>query len=194
MDLVGYCDPWSVAPGETIHFMVSSTAPTYDAALVRLIHGDPNPAGPGFKEERIASAIDGAYPGVERGYPSGSYVTVPDTPALDGGTGFTLRTWIWPTTPGSGVQGVLTKWDAARSAGYALVLDETGAPTLWLGDGSGNVARVGTDRPLRANTWYRIEATFHSSGEVSLIQEPSPSWPGDVTAGSNDGSGLAAPG
>jgi len=48
----GYSDRISVAPGEQIQFMVSCEgAATYQADIVRLIHGDTNPAGPGFKEE-----------------------------------------------------------------------------------------------------------------------------------------------
>ena len=43
MRVVGYSDPISVRPGETIRFMVSSEAPTYRVDMVRLIHGDDNP-------------------------------------------------------------------------------------------------------------------------------------------------------
>ena len=46
--IVGYADHLSVQPGETIQFMVSSQLPSYDADIVRLIHGDPNPLGPGI--------------------------------------------------------------------------------------------------------------------------------------------------
>jgi N,N-dimethylformamidase len=49
MDIVGYSDRLSVAPGDVIRFMVSSKKPTYEAAIVRLIYGDENPQGPGFK-------------------------------------------------------------------------------------------------------------------------------------------------
>jgi N,N-dimethylformamidase len=51
LPLTGYADRFSVAPGETIAFKVSSAAALpYQARLVRLISGDPNPAGPGIKE------------------------------------------------------------------------------------------------------------------------------------------------
>ena len=60
---MGYADRFSVAPGETIQFMVSSEAASFRAALVRLIHGDANPAGPGYREEAVPSAADGTYPG-----------------------------------------------------------------------------------------------------------------------------------
>ena len=50
MGIVGYADHMSVQPGETVKFMVSSQAPRYRADIVRLIHGDANPKGPGIKE------------------------------------------------------------------------------------------------------------------------------------------------
>ncbi len=49
MDIVGYADRFSVAPGEGIRFMVSTASPAFELAIVRLIHGDTKPDGPGFK-------------------------------------------------------------------------------------------------------------------------------------------------
>ena len=48
-ELIGYTDRLSVAPGEKIRFMVSADLPAYSSALVRLVHGDENASGPGFK-------------------------------------------------------------------------------------------------------------------------------------------------
>ena len=60
----GYADRLSVAPQESIEFKVSCEEPgTYRADLVRLIHGDTNPAGPGFKEEQLETAASGDYEG-----------------------------------------------------------------------------------------------------------------------------------
>ena len=56
-ELIGYADRFSAAPGETVRFMVSTDLPHYDTTLVRLIHGDENPEGPGFKEEAFDSAL-----------------------------------------------------------------------------------------------------------------------------------------
>ena len=67
--LLGYSDRLSVAPGETIRFMVSCDHPEYESRLVRLIHGDENPAGPGFKQVVIPSAIDGPRAGPAPGDP-----------------------------------------------------------------------------------------------------------------------------
>ena len=52
MKIVGYSDRFSVRPGQTIRFMVSSEAPAYRAQLVRLRHTDANPQGPGCKSKR----------------------------------------------------------------------------------------------------------------------------------------------
>jgi hypothetical protein len=61
--LTGYADRFSVAPGEKIAFKVSSTASTpYQARLVRVICSDPNPTGPGIKEEDLAAVFTGTYP------------------------------------------------------------------------------------------------------------------------------------
>ena len=65
MELVGYTDRMSVAPGESLSFMVSSKRPRYEARLVRLIHGDEHPDGPGFKEQELPSVLDGEYAGRE---------------------------------------------------------------------------------------------------------------------------------
>ena len=50
--LIGYVDRFSGRPGERIAVKVSSRlAEPYQADLVRIVHGDANPAGPGLKFE-----------------------------------------------------------------------------------------------------------------------------------------------
>ena len=50
--IYGYADPWMIKAGETLSFMVSGEGlEAVDAQLVRLIHGDENPGGPGFIEQ-----------------------------------------------------------------------------------------------------------------------------------------------
>ena len=75
--LLGYTDRLSAAPGDTIRFMVSSDHDRYASQLVRLIHGDTNPAGPGFKQVLVPSTIDGVAAGPHQDLPSGSSATLP---------------------------------------------------------------------------------------------------------------------
>src|SRR5918998_2068265 len=62
-ELIGYADPFSVAPGDTIGFFVSSDAPEYHARLVRLIHGDADPSGPGLKVCAVGADFEGSHCG-----------------------------------------------------------------------------------------------------------------------------------
>src|SRR5438477_9324840 len=61
--LIGYLDRFSARPGEPIAVKVSSRfdAP-YRADLVRIIHADANPAGPGVKIEEVPAGFAGTYP------------------------------------------------------------------------------------------------------------------------------------
>jgi N,N-dimethylformamidase len=52
--LTGYVDRFSACPGEPIAVKVSSQSDRpYHADLVRIIHADANPAGPGMKLEDL---------------------------------------------------------------------------------------------------------------------------------------------
>ena len=201
MTIVGYADRMTVQPGETIRFMVSSLAPQYRADIVRLIHSDPNPKGPGIKEEPVGSPVSGQYPGQFQALPNGSYVKVPDDPRLRPDGSFTIQAWIYATTPDKGQQGIVTKWSAADATGFGLGLDESGRLALWMGNGAGQLAAVNSGAPLaqsyaradppgynlttlppRATTWYFVAATFDAAaGKIALYQEPLDDWPGDAS-------------
>ena len=161
MSVVGYADRLSVQPGETIQFMVSCRLPRYRADLVRLIHGDVNPRGPGLKEEVLDAPLNQEYAGEYQALPSGSYVTVPDHPALRQTGSFTLQAWVAPTTPtaaargdsfatsrDTGAQGIVTKWSGSEELGYGLVIDEDGSLTLWLGEEGEQIQQVRSGKSL----------------------------------------------
>ena len=180
MRIVGYSDRLSVQPGQTVSFMVSSELPSYQADFVRLIHGDPNPKGPGFKEELIPSEANGRYPGRSQPIHSGSHVIVPDSPILRLTGGFTIQAWIFPTTPLIGTQGILTKWSTSTGAGFGLFVDQDGALSLWLGDGSGEVEHHSTGVALRSAQWYFVAATYDPKNhKARLYQQPVTIWPKD---------------
>ena len=183
-ELIGYADRFSVAPGEAIRFMVSADHPSYQADIVRLIHADENPASPGFKEKVIETPINRQYVGRKQIAYSGSYVITESHPALDQLNDFTLQMWIYPTLPKTGqVQGLLSKWQHVEMAGYCLFVDGGGYLGLWLGDGSGHVDRVHTEKPMRAHEWYFVAATYSAaSREVALYQISVANWPLDDSA------------
>jgi N,N-dimethylformamidase len=183
MQVIGYTDRLSVRQGESVKFMVSCLAPQYEASLVRLIHGDTNPIGPGFKEERIASTINKTYRGREQRIYLGSYVSIPDSTVLNPPGSFTLQAWIYPTTPMKGVQGLMTKWDASESgSAYGLFINDRGELAFWIRGEKGAVHRVSSGQPMRAKNWYFAAAAYDAAkGTIQLWQQPVAIWPNDTS-------------
>ena len=134
--VVGYADRLSVAPGETISFMVNVEGEArYRADIVKLISGDWHPRGAGFKEELIATTANGDYPGRRQDIQPGSFAIVDDDPRLAVDS-FSLQAVIWPTTPLKGRQTILAKWSVAvrfcpddrRGGALALTIGMVCAP------------------------------------------------------------------
>ena len=171
--IVGYADRFSLAPGETIQFKISSGSPeTFAARLVRVISGDPSPMGPGLIEEDIAADFAGDYPSRYQSTRLGSYMTVPTSGAFEGLASFTIGATIAPTTPGAGQQGVIGRYDPANGAGLALVIGPNGAGVM-AGDGSGPEAIRETHKAFAAGRWYHVWASYNAdSGQVRVGQRP----------------------
>ncbi len=172
-NIVGYSDKISVCPGETIHFMVSCEVSHYKATLVRIIHGDTNPDGPGFKAEPVKSEFEGSYRGRKQVIRSGSCAIVPNHQTFEKLGSFSVQAMVWPTTPGQGRQSMLSRWDSKSNAGFILGLDDKGGLLLTLGDGTGALEHVATGRAMLAREWYFVAATYDATGgDVCLYQEP----------------------
>ena len=170
--LIGYPDRISVAAGETIRFMVSSSLEEdYEARLVRIVCADANPHGPGFREEEVAADGDGRYRSKYQPTWLGSHVSVADAPPLARLAGFSLDVLAWPTTPGKGRQGVLTQWDSGRGAGFALLVDADGTATLELGDGSGGIVAVSTGRRLNPRIWSPLPAGYDPDRGLCWVEQ-----------------------
>src|SRR6476661_1282313 len=100
--------------------MVSTSAASFTADLVRLIHGDANPLGPGFKEAIVQSVPPQLVAGRVQETEVGSHAAVPN--ALAVGRGFGVRAWIFPTRFTDAPQGIITSFGAAgRGFGLSLV-------------------------------------------------------------------------
>ena len=180
-ELTGYTDRFSVAPGEPIRFMVSTDLPSYETNLVRLIHGDENPEGPGYKEELVDASINGQRRGRKQVAQSGSYILVEEHGQLSQLQSFTLQAWIYPTTPDKGqAQGLLSKW-SADEPGFCLAVGAEGALELWLaGTGADSGGRISTGEALRACEWYFVAAAFDANTHtLRLYQLPLSDWPSD---------------
>src|SRR5499427_7058707 len=209
MGIVGYADRLTAQPGDTIAFMVSSASPRYRADIVRIIHGDINPKGPGMKETVVDTPVNREYAGARQALPLGSHISVADNAALRLAGSMTLTAWIAstrhdPMAPGGrapdGDQGIVAKW-SPDGTGYGLVVENDGRLALWLGGSEGRTEKIRAQTPLRAwvpsipgaanaprpqhvttTAWYFVAAAFDAAtGRVTLVQEPETEFPFDPT-------------
>lgn len=172
MKILGYSKQLSVFPGDKVDFLVTCDTPTYKADIVRLIHGDTNPDGPGEKIDHIETHISGEYEGRVQRIHSGSHAEVPHHSRLDLTTDWTLQALICPTAPEASTQGIITKWNDNTQAGLGLFIGEDGATQLWIGDGSGEILKLSTKAPLIAGLWYLVAGTRKADGTVTVSQTP----------------------
>jgi len=166
----GYCDRPNVRPGEALDFFVSTPRPgPCRTRLVRLIHGDRNPDGPGYKEEDVAGVGSGELLATTQFTQLGGHVVVADPAgALDGRDGLTLHLHLWSTLPAKR-QGVVARWSDATDEGWALAIED-GHLVFMVGDGA-QVSRVVSPKPLFPDVWYSVVARIdRAARQISLSQ------------------------
>ena len=183
--ITGYSDKYSVCPGDNLKFYVNAEQnESYDAHVVRLIHGDTNPDGPGYKEEELSMSCNATYTGRNQRIHGGSYVIVPQDDRLNVKS-FTLQAYVFPTTPEKGRQGLITKWVESNKSGYGLFIDDDSCLSLEIGDGKGLVMNLSSGKKLMRKVWYLVAASFDEhTGRVTLYQEP-------VVSRTNGGLGMS---
>ena len=148
--------------------MSSRSAEPYRARLVRVILADPNPAGPGIKEEAVASGIEGSWPSRAQDAELGSYVRIRGA-RLQAGA-LTVSATIWPTLPGQEGQGIVS-W-LGEAGGLALLLDGGRGASVRVA-AAGGVETVAVGKPMLSRAWYRVWASIDpETGAVSVGQEP----------------------
>jgi N,N-dimethylformamidase len=152
--ITGYSDVLSAGPGETVEFKVSSNSlHPFSAELVRVIHADPNPAGPGMRFEPLGQLFAGTFASVDKPLLPGSFARVSAVPAAGSATGLAAGARIRPTALARGDQCVMSQWNTARHAGFALLVSERGIE-LRLGAGQG-------DQPARVLCPARLDARWY---------------------------------
>lgn len=171
--LFGYCNRLSVKPGDEISFHVNADGTDVaEAQLVRLIHGDQHPAGPGFVEREVTSPVDGTWQVRKQFTQLGSFLAVEDPEsrlAVDGS--MTLFAHIWPTLPKIGQrQALIGRWDSEKNAGFCLGIDREGRLEFWVGDGN-EVDYVTAELPLWHRQWYFVAASYDAETQAAQLYQ-----------------------
>jgi N,N-dimethylformamidase len=196
--VLGYCDDWSKAAGDTIRFRIASLtgARAYRAQLVRVISPDTGPDGPGLKTEDVAAPLNGAHEAAQRPIPCGSFVLVDRPDAVGGLTSFTVQALVQPMLRERPQQAIVsTLVEGSRKPGFALLQDERGALAIHFADGT----RISTGEPMQLGRWHHVAASIDAArGEVFLRQTPLPARgfdrPAAIEAAGGASPGRLAPG
>jgi hypothetical protein len=182
--LHAYTQKHSVSPGDTIDFRVSSSVP-YRFNVVRLRSNpndnDPN-SGAIIKDDETVVPVpsaDGAdWPAKQQNLHLGSYVHVETGLPSDATyTELTLECWVRPFDTAA-QQGLVTQYSLEDAAGIALLLDKTGKPRVYLGDGVAYDTKrwcTGTEqlktmmeqKEKGEEDWYHVVAVWDGS-QVTL--------------------------
>ncbi|MCP5025580.1 MAG: LamG domain-containing protein [Actinomycetia bacterium] len=163
--VVGYIDPWTARPGDTVNLHVSADVPQrVGVEVIRVDCSDKGRTGFGFLETLIDEV--GELEAVTRPVRAGSYlefpVALPEQAAL--------QITIWPTSLRGRRQAVFGTWNESKQRGILLAIDETNRVTFTVGDGE-RVETVRLARPLVERRWVRLTATSDpETGRLQLRQ------------------------
>jgi N,N-dimethylformamidase len=173
LKLLSYADKLSVAPGETVNIKVSSEEETpFHARLVRVIHGDANPDGPGVNLVHVPASFEGFYPGRRQSVDAGSCTVVDPFPAPDLGQGWTFSAMIWPTLLARDEQTIAAQWNAESDTGVRLSLKRGGFLELFIATEARQEC-LALSRPMLERHWYFVRCTVGKGcSRLSLSQTP----------------------
>lgn len=177
--ILGYADRSSVAPGECIQVKVScDSIKEFDAELVRIIHGDINPAGPGYREETIELDLGGPFAGRYQPIHTGSFARIDNSPVYNTQASLGVQATIWPTLPGQGVQTLLCQENPQSGTGFRLYVNEVGEVSLAISASGEESVTISTDVSLISERWYLISASYDAeNGALTVSQQPLKPYP-----------------
>jgi N,N-dimethylformamidase len=168
LPITGYTDRWSVRSGDDINFMIAvKGGGRYSARIARVICGDPNPKGPGYREIPVKWDLEGQHDGIEQTIAKGSWVDVSALALPVGPIAFAAT--VWPTLLAAGRQAVLN-W-AGVGGSLTLGVGERGA-FVRLVSGQDTV-EVETGIALTERAWHDIACLFDpATGSLAIAQAP----------------------
>ncbi|MBV8429320.1 MAG: hypothetical protein JOZ88_18980, partial [Hyphomicrobiales bacterium] len=159
LPITGYLDRFSHRPGEAFLAHVSlREAGSFKAGLVRVISGDPNPAGPGMRFEDLARVFSESFKGKHQEISLGSYALIEPGPEREPDLPFTLTALVQ----------LRAEMSAESHAKAVLALEGLeGAYVLSVGPGGAQAClstsrkgaselRLGTKTPMKPGQWYRL--------------------------------------
>lgn len=170
MTLTGYAHPLNAQSGGTVEFKLhAGTDGPAQVALVRLLHGDENPLGPGFVEHEVDSDLPATVDLVPQRTQKGSFATVSDPRGLLAASlpAATVFAFVRPSIVGGIEQVILGTATPDSDHGYSLLISAEGRLTLRIGKGF----EMAVSKRLAPNCWHFVGAGWDASeGRAILFQ------------------------
>jgi len=167
LPITGYLDRISGRPGDQVAVKVSAQGDgSYEASLIRIIHADPNPAGPGMKLEPVEAGFVGRYPARAQEIDLGSYARMPGHPRLAGPrllAGLLMQPWLVREE-----RSVLMACQGAEGTGWSLQASRAGLFFSY-DPGDGSRSELFLPTALHRRCWYRVWAGYDRTAGLLLL-------------------------
>ena len=176
--LEGYTQETVLRAGESVEVMLSGGGQA-EVSVERLIHGDPNPAGPGY---RAQPAPWGGRTAVELGpqpLDLGSYLEISDRPTLRVTGSLTLAMWIYPTRLTGGWQALAAKW-APGDIGFGLFCVGNGLLAGGVSHDGNNVNWCAGRQFVETDAWQFVALIFDAEGGELAVHQHAPEGSADL--------------
>ncbi|UWU25652.1 N,N-dimethylformamidase (plasmid) [Rhizobium sp. CB3060] len=186
LKITAYSSKISYRPGEQVDVKVSGQGiEAYNATLKRIVQGDINPDGPGYKDADISCEMGGPFHAREQKIVTGSYGRVLPRTALSIGGAVSIAALIWPTMPGSSRQTIIS---VGSQSSLRLSLDDRGCAALEAISEGRRIGEASTNVQCRAKAWYVVIGSFNpATNELRVEQRALQTFPSIRDSGAGTG-------
>ncbi|MBV9976891.1 MAG: N,N-dimethylformamidase large subunit [Hyphomicrobiales bacterium] len=172
LPITGYLDRFSHRPGESFAAYIGMRAAgPYEARLVRIVSGDPNPAGPKLRFEDLSHVFAERFSGRHQEIRLGSYARIEPGPERDPGLPFTLTALVQlraELRPDSDAKAILAL--EGEDGALALSVGPRGAEARLAGiEVDASAMRLCVETPMRPLRWYRVWLSIDPATERVLL-------------------------
>jgi len=166
MNIIGYTNKFSLTNEEELEVKVScSNIKTYKADLVKIIQGDINEKGPGYKENKIDIKLGGPYKARNQKIPMGSYGLVKNNKVFNKTENILISVLAFPTLlKKKNKQTIISKFCQSTNIGFELFIDKKDNINFVI-----NRNKIIIRKNLNLKKWHFIKAGYnHKTGTIFL--------------------------
>ncbi|KAL6790957.1 hypothetical protein J3E68DRAFT_411700 [Trichoderma sp. SZMC 28012] len=160
-EIIGYAEPWIVAPGDSVAIKVSCTEPEYKYRTVRLIQGIDLKHSPKKIEEEVKDIPRGKRQGRFQTAQQGSYGYIPNWAPQLATVGLQVSFYVQPwLLKCPHAQTLVSTLDPDAHTGFSIALNTQGSIDINVGTGS-RIQVLSTGLSLQQKTWSKIKVIFN---------------------------------